>query len=94
MLDIISMTTLLIIMIVTAIFMYLVILGSSLEKSEYERYLEDKEQQAYIKDYMEKKRNKKERAGAPIHKRCAGPSVWKPFFILGTVTKLINYLVG
>lgn len=42
----------------------------------------------------EKKRNKKERAGAPIHKRCAGPSVWKPFFILGTVTKLINYLVG
>jgi len=27
----------------------------------------------------EKKRNKKERAGAPIHKRCAGPSVWKPF---------------
>ena len=59
MLDIISMTTLLIIMIVTAIFMYLVILGSSLEKSEYERYLEDKEQQAYIKDYMEQKKNKK-----------------------------------
>lgn len=75
MLDIISMTTLLIIMIVTAIFMYLVILGSSLEKSEYERYLEDKEQQAYIKDYMGKKRNKK--------KCFFGGILWKMKHILG-----------
>ena len=59
MLDIISMITLLIIMIATGIFMILVIIGSSLEKSEYERYLEDKEQSAYIKDYQEKKNNKR-----------------------------------
>lgn len=59
MLDIISMITLLIIMITTGVFMILVIIGSSLEKSEYERYLEDKEQSAYIKDYQEKKNTKR-----------------------------------
>ena len=59
MLDIISMATLLIIMLIVAIFMILIIIGSNIEKSEYERYLEDKEQQAYIKDYMEQKKNKK-----------------------------------
>ena len=59
MLDIISMATLLIIMLIIAIFMILIIIGSNIEKSEYERYLEDKEQQAYIKDYMEQKKNKK-----------------------------------
>lgn len=59
MLDIISMATLLIIMLIVAIFMILIIIGSNIEKSEYERYLEDKEQQAYIKDYIEQKKNKK-----------------------------------
>ena len=75
MLDIISMATLLIIMLIIAIFMILIIIGSNIEKSEYERYLEDKEQQAYIKDYMEKKRNKK--------KCFFGGILWKMKHILG-----------
>ena len=75
MLDIISMATLLIIMLIVAIFMILIIIGSNIEKSEYERYLEDKEQQAYIKDYMEKKRNKK--------KCFFGGILWKMKHILG-----------
>ena len=52
------MTTLLIIMILSALFIFLILIGGSLEKSEYERYLEDKEQMAYIKDYKDKKQNK------------------------------------
>ena len=75
MLDIISMATLLIIMLIVAIFMILIIIGSNIEKSEYERYLEDKEQQAYITDYMEQKKNKK--------KGFLGGILWNLKHILG-----------
>lgn len=62
MLDIISMTTLLIIMIFTAILLFLIVLGGKLQESDYERYLEDKEQMAYIKDYQMKKQDKKNKS--------------------------------
>ena len=53
----------------------LTIQGSNIEKSEYERYLEDKEQQAYITDYMEQKKNKK--------KGFLGGILWNLKHILG-----------
>lgn len=54
MLDTISMITLLAIMIFFAIIMILIIIGGNIEKTEYERYLEDKEQMEYLKNYKKK----------------------------------------
>ena len=54
MLDIISMTTLLIFMIVFGIILFFTIcimIGGNLNKSEYERRLEDEEQMKYLRDY-------------------------------------------
>ena len=54
MLDIISMTTLLIFMIIFGIILFFTIcimIGGNLNKSEYERRLEDEEQMKYLRDY-------------------------------------------
>lgn len=40
-------------------FMYLIIVGGNLNKSEYERKLEDEEQLKYIENYKKKMEDKK-----------------------------------
>lgn len=44
---------------IIAIFTYLIILGSSINKTEEEKLMEDKEQMKYLKNYRIKKENKK-----------------------------------
>jgi len=42
-----------------SLFVYLVIVGGNLSKSEYERKLEDEEQLKYIEDYKKRLEDKK-----------------------------------
>ena len=42
-----------------SLFVYLVIVGGNLDKSEYERKLEDEEQLKYIEDYKKRLEDKK-----------------------------------
>ena len=58
MLDIISMTTLLIVMLIfgsVLFFTLCIIIGGNANKSEYEKRMEDEEQMNYIKNYKNKK---------------------------------------
>ena len=58
MLDIISMTTLLIVMLIFGLiilFTLCIIIGGNANKSEYEKRMEDEEQMNYIKNYKNKK---------------------------------------
>ncbi len=58
MLDIISMTTLLIIMLIFGLVLFFtlcIIIGGNANKSEYEKRMEDEEQMNYIKNYKNKK---------------------------------------
>lgn len=58
MLDIISMTTLLIIMFIFGLVLFFtlcIIIGGNANKSEYEQRMEDEEQMEYIKNYKKKK---------------------------------------
>lgn len=58
MLDIISMTTLLIVMIIFGLVLFFtlcIIIGGNANKSEYEQRMEDEEQMNYIKNYKNKK---------------------------------------
>ena len=58
MLDIISMTTLLIVMLIfglVSFFTLCIIIGGNANKSEYEKRMEDEEQMNYIKNYKNKK---------------------------------------
>lgn len=58
MLDIISMTTLLIVMIIFGLVLFFtlcIIIGGNANKSEYEQRMEDEEQVNYIKNYKNKK---------------------------------------
>ena len=75
MLDIISMATFIIAMFSIVIFMLLIIIGGSLEKSDTERYLEDKEQMEYLKTYQEEKVKKR--------KNNIWRCLWKKIHILG-----------
>ncbi len=58
MLDIISMVVLLIIFALIGIFGILIIIGGNMYKSEEEQKFEDEEQIKYIKNYMNRKKNK------------------------------------
>lgn len=58
MLDIISMTTLLIIMLIFGLVLFFtlcIIIGGNANKSEYEQRMEDEEQMNYIKNYKNKR---------------------------------------
>ena len=58
MLDIISMTTLLIVMLVFGFVLFCTIcslIGGNANKSEYERRIEDEEQMNYLRNYKNKK---------------------------------------
>lgn len=58
MLDIISMTTLLIVMLIFGLVLFFtlcIIIGGNANKSEYEKRMEDEEQMNYIKNYKNKK---------------------------------------
>ena len=59
MLDIISMTILIIFMILFGLIAIFIIIGGNMNKSEEERKREDEEQIQYIKEYNEKKQLKK-----------------------------------
>ena len=63
MLDIISMITLIIIFSSFATFMMLIIIGGNMNKSKEEQRLEDEEQMEYLRQYREKKLNKKRKFG-------------------------------
>ena len=57
MLDIISMTTLLIVMLIFGLVLFFtlcIIIGGNANKSEYEKRMEDEEQMNYIKNYKNK----------------------------------------
>ena len=58
MLDIISMITLLVFFLIAG-FMYIIILGGSINKSDREEEYEMKEQEEYIKKWNEEHKNKK-----------------------------------
>ena len=75
MLDIISMATFIITMFSIVIFMLLIIIGGNLEKSDTERYLEDKEQMDYLKTYQEEKAKKR--------KNNIWRCLWEKIHILG-----------
>lgn len=58
MLDIISMTTLLIVMLVFGFVLFCticILIGGKANKSEYERRIEDEEQMNYLRNYKNKK---------------------------------------
>lgn len=58
MLDIISMTILLIVMLIFGLVLFFtlcIIIGGNANKSEYEKRMEDEEQMNYIKNYKNKK---------------------------------------
>lgn len=57
MLDIISITIFFIFLPI-AILLYITILGSNIDKSEYEQRFEDAEQMKYLEEYSKKKKNK------------------------------------
>lgn len=59
MLDIISMTILIIFMILFGLFAIFIIIGGNMNKSEEEQRMEDEEQLQYLKKYNEKKFNKR-----------------------------------
>ena len=59
MLDIISMTILIIFMILFGLIAIFIIIGGNMNKSEEERKREDEEQIQYIKEYNERKQLKK-----------------------------------
>lgn len=64
MLDIISMTTLLIVILIFGLIIFFVlciIIGGNANKSEYERKIEDEEQMKYIRDYKNKKIRNRQR---------------------------------
>ena len=50
---------LLILFFIISFFMYLVILGGNKSKSEYEKFIEDKEQLEYIESHRKKLEDKK-----------------------------------
>ena len=58
MLDIISMTILIIFMILFGLIAIFIIIGGNMNKSEEEQRMEDEEQLQYLKKYNEKKFNK------------------------------------
>lgn len=58
MLDIISMAILIIVMLLFAILIVLILIGANMNKSDYERQLDDEEQMKYLKDYQNKKATK------------------------------------
>lgn len=60
MLDIISITIFFIFLPI-AILLYITILGSNIDKSEYEQRFEDAEQMKYLEEYSEKKKNKQKK---------------------------------
>ena len=51
---------LIIISIVLSVFMYLIILGGAMNKTDYEEEIENFEQMNYLKNYNSKRRNKKD----------------------------------
>lgn len=53
MLDIISMATLIIVMLLVAILIVLILIGANMCKTDYERQLDDEEQMRYLKEYQE-----------------------------------------
>ena len=58
MLDIISLTTLLIVMLVFGFVLFCticILIGGNANKSEYERRIEDEEQMNYLRNYKHKK---------------------------------------
>ena len=55
MLDIISMTILIIFMILFGLIAIFIIIGGNMNKSEEEQRMEDEEQLQYLKNYNEKK---------------------------------------
>ena len=59
MLDIISMTILIIFMILFGLFAIFIIIGGNMNKSEEEQRMEDEEQLQYLNEYNEKKFNKR-----------------------------------
>ncbi len=59
MLDIISMTILIIFMILFGLIAIFIIIGGNMNKSEEEQRMEDEEQLQYLKEYNEKKFNKR-----------------------------------
>lgn len=69
MLDIISMITLIIIFSSFATFMMLIIIGGNMDKSKEEQRLEDEEQMEYLRQYREKKLNKKRKFGGKWYGR-------------------------
>ncbi len=58
MLDIISMTILVIVMLLVAILIVLIIIGANMSKTDYERQLDDEEQMKFLKEYQNKKAKK------------------------------------
>lgn len=58
MLDIISMTILVIVMLLVAILIVLIIIGANMSKTDYERQLEDEEQMKFLREYQTKKDKK------------------------------------
>lgn len=58
-LDLIALSVLLIFMLLFGIFILLIIIGAGLCKTEEEKRYEDIEQMNYLKNYKEKKNNKK-----------------------------------
>lgn len=47
-----------IILMLITIFTYLIILGSNMSKSDYEKQIEDEEQMEYIKNYGKRRKRK------------------------------------
>lgn len=58
MLDIISMTILVIVMLLVAILIVLIIIGANMSKTDYERQLDDEEQMKFLREYQIKKDKK------------------------------------
>lgn len=58
MLDIILVAILIIVMILVSILIILVLIGANMNKSDYERQLEDEEQIKYLREYATKNKNK------------------------------------
>lgn len=58
MLDIISMTILVIVMLLVGILIVLIIIGTNMNKTDYERQLDDEEQMRLLREYQNKKAKK------------------------------------
>lgn len=55
MLDIISMTILVIVMLLVGILIVLILIGANMSKTDYEKELDDEEQMKYLLEYRERK---------------------------------------